>query len=59
MPNFRWDPRVRSGAGGYRDTRTGQLLSNATVRGILDKAIDSSQVTTRALANQLREGVKN
>lgn len=55
MP-FQWDPRLRGGAGLYRDTRTGQIVSPRTVRRVLDDTLDTVQARMLAMDAQRRAG---
>jgi hypothetical protein len=51
-PGYTWsEPAAR-----YRDSRTGRFVGKQQVRGALDKAIDSSAKSMKALAQQLRDG---
>ena len=57
MPfSFTFDQRIRSGAGGYRDSKTGRIISSASVRAELDAAIDAAMLDTRNLSLSLQQG---
>lgn len=58
MPDlvYQWDQRLRSGAGGYRDKRTGRVISQTAARGHLDNYVTSSQSTPTRLYDLLKDG---
>lgn len=53
---YTWDPRLRRGAGAYRDTVTGRIVSNRTVRRALDSVLATSDARFRSLMAQVRAG---
>lgn len=58
MPDFTftYDQRLRSGAGGYRDTKTGRVITSTSVRAELDATLDTGMLDTRGLSLSLQQG---
>jgi hypothetical protein len=57
MPEFTYtyDPRLRGGAGGYRNDQNGRIVPLRDVRTALDATLDNAKDGTAALAGLLRE----
>lgn len=54
MARFRWEPND-TGAGRYRDTKTGRFVSAHRVRDALDRTLDGADDVTGVLADALKE----
>lgn len=53
--SFTYDPRLRGGAGGYRDDRTGRIVTNSQVADALDATLSSSESQLETLYQQIRD----
>lgn len=49
-PQYEWDPRLRSGAGAFRNRTTGRIVSQREVRDALDAVLDRFRADVRARA---------
>jgi hypothetical protein len=55
LPEYRYNPALRHGTGGYIDAR-GRAVSAKAVRGQLDRALDGIGKSMRALSESYRSG---
>ena len=55
MTSYTYDPRLRGGAGGYRDDSNGRIVPLAEARDALDRTLQNAEDPIRALFEQIRE----